>query len=272
MLYSLYLSSIYTNIAQNSSKLQKIYKHYTTVKYTFLYTGDLSLQKDIKKLCQECQKVQHAHLNQEYIYKPQDVEIFDTQLFALIQTIQEYKAKLDEIFNLKKRLGVNHNQGLYGTLRQSIHKVEKQFLLHQNTLELSYNMLKLRRHEKDFMLRGLKKYIDKFDDDYNRLVQLIENTSMKHKATLKYNLRNYYKAFHNFCDIHRKLYKKSGVVDTTSKIEDRFHASYDAFTHEVHQTQYSNTLMMQYTLFISIFLLISLIFTIFIMPNASNKT
>jgi len=259
MIYSFYLSSMYSNIQESSVKLKQIYERYTAIKYTFLYTGDLKLKEELKRYCHKCKMLQKEYLHEEYTYKPQAIDVMDRRLFALITLLEEYKGKLEEIFELKQQLGVNHKEGLYGRLRQSIHKVEKEFLRHQGSIELSYYMLKLRRHEKDFMLRGLKKYIDSFDDDYNRLVELIEDANITYKTKLKYNLRNYHREFHSFCDIHRQLFKESGTVSQTQTLEEQFGNTYAIFIHDIKKTQRPIATTMKYAILSALLLLIGLI-------------
>ncbi len=262
MIYSFYLSSMYANIQESSIKLKQIYERYTALKYTFLYTGDLKLKGELKHYCRKCKALQKEYLHEEYTYKPQAIDVMDRRLFALIRLLEEYKEKLEEIFELKKQLGVNHKEGLYGRLRQSIHKVEKEFLRHKGAIELSYHMLKLRRHEKDFMLRGLKKYIDYFDDDYNRLVELIEDANITDKTTLKYNLRNYHREFHSFCDIYRQLFKESGTASQTQRLEEQFNILYNTFLHDINKTKHPITTTMKYAILSALLLLIGLIATL----------
>jgi len=262
MIYSFYLSSMYANIQESSLKLKQFYERYTAIKYTFLYTGDLKLKEELKRYCHKCKALQKEYLHEEYSYKPQAVDVMDRRLFALMTLLEEYKERLEEIFELKKQLGVDHKQGLYRTLRVSIHKVEREFLRHQGGIELSYYMLKLRRHEKDFMLRGLKKYIDDFDDDYNRLVELIEDTNITNKTKLKYNLLNYHREFHSFCDIYRQLFKKGGIISQTQTLEEQFNRTYNTFLHDINKTQHPITTTMKYAILSALLLLIGLIVTL----------
>ncbi|MDQ6969773.1 MAG: HAMP domain-containing methyl-accepting chemotaxis protein, partial [Mariprofundus sp.] len=60
----------------------------------------------------------------------------------------------------KKQMGLTPKLGLRGELRNAVHQVEGNLKgFHENRLMVS--MLMLRRHEKDFMLRGAEKYLKK---------------------------------------------------------------------------------------------------------------
>lgn len=74
--------------------------------------------------------------------------------------LETYTRTFMELASVQQEIGLDHKSGLYGGLRNSIHQVEE--VIDGQPLLLA-NMLMLRRHEKDFMLRRLDKYIDKFD-------------------------------------------------------------------------------------------------------------
>ncbi|MBN2894485.1 MAG: GGDEF domain-containing protein [Campylobacterales bacterium] len=81
---------------------------------------------------------------------------------------RRYIELLDRILDRQRRLGLNHNEGLYGALRDHAHAFEAVAVqLHDE--HLMAQVLMLRRHEKDFMLRGLDEYVEKYDALYQRL-------------------------------------------------------------------------------------------------------
>jgi methyl-accepting chemotaxis protein len=57
------------------------------------------------------------------------------------------------------KLGLNENTGLEGSLRKSVHEIETALKAFDQP-SLAVTMLMMRRHEKDFMLRGTAKYGD----------------------------------------------------------------------------------------------------------------
>lgn len=63
---------------------------------------------------------------------------------------------------LLRDLGLTENDGLSGQLRQSVHQIEAE-LSPLGVPDLMVSMLMLRRHEKDFMLRGDAKYLARVD-------------------------------------------------------------------------------------------------------------
>jgi methyl-accepting chemotaxis protein len=87
----------------------------------------------------------------------------DAVLRAEMSKLNDGLAKYLKHFNasaeLQRKLGYDETSGLQGTLRGSVHAVEKKLAEYKNP-SLTVLMLMMRRHEKDFMLRGDPKYAD----------------------------------------------------------------------------------------------------------------
>jgi len=71
--------------------------------------------------------------------------------------INMYATRFDSVISAQRSLGFNENAGLQGKLRDAVHKVETR-LAQFDQPRLAVLMLMMRRHEKDFMLRGDEKY------------------------------------------------------------------------------------------------------------------
>jgi methyl-accepting chemotaxis protein len=94
----------------------------------------------------------------------QQNELEDTQLDQLATSFASYKDQFLAVVELQQEIGFNHQEGLYGSMREAIHQVEY-LLSTQLSDRLSKDMLMLRRQEKDFMLRNDNSYVEKFDRD-----------------------------------------------------------------------------------------------------------
>jgi methyl-accepting chemotaxis protein len=73
--------------------------------------------------------------------------------------INNYATRFSNVASAQKLIGFNENDGLQGKLRGAVHTVETQ-LKKFDQPRLTVLMLMMRRHEKDFMLRGDEKYGD----------------------------------------------------------------------------------------------------------------
>jgi methyl-accepting chemotaxis protein len=86
--------------------------------------------------------------------------------------LNAYASSFEKIAKHQLTIGLDSTDGLYGELRKSIHDVEEQVQTHP---ELLVDILMLRRHEKDFMLRYDNKYLDRFNQTVTELEQTIES-------------------------------------------------------------------------------------------------
>mgnify|MGYP000037542309 CR=1 FL=1 len=89
------------------------------------------------------------------------------KLEQLRLVLHEYSDKFHEYVATQQKIGLNPKDGLYGSLRQAVHRVEE-LVKQQQDYHLLSDMLMLRRSEKDFMLREDLKYVEKFNDNITK--------------------------------------------------------------------------------------------------------
>lgn len=95
----------------------------------------------------------------------------------VINILKHYEINFNEVAALKIRNGVNHNLGLLGSLRESVHKIEH-VVNEKNAVRLAHSMLMMRRHEKDFITRNLSIYIDKINQEYKAFMSLLNESKL----------------------------------------------------------------------------------------------
>ena len=78
---------------------------------------------------------------------------------GLRTTVNLYATRFNNVVAAQRQVGLTENDGLQGKLRGAVRAAEKQ-LNDLNQPKLPVLMLMMRRHEKDFMLRGDEKYGD----------------------------------------------------------------------------------------------------------------
>ncbi len=89
-------------------------------------------------------------------------------------------------------IGLSEKKGLRGALRTAVHQIEAKFR-EIDSDKLMVSMLMLRRHEKDFLLRGSGKYLQKHSAEANKLRRLIASANIRPetKATVRTQLQQY---------------------------------------------------------------------------------
>lgn len=144
---------------------------------------------------------------------------------ALKEILNKYSKNFDEIVSTQQKIGLNPKDGLYGSLRDSVHNLES-LLKKDLNYKLQTDMLMLRRAEKDFMLRSDLKYLEKFNKS---LALFLEHT--KEEKLSNYNqvialLSSYTKDFYNLVDGYKEigLTPNDGIMgemrDTIHQVDD----------------------------------------------------
>jgi methyl-accepting chemotaxis protein len=83
------------------------------------------------------------------------------QLETVRRGVDVYATNFATLAAARHRQGLDENSGMQGTLRNSVHDIEGK-LASVDDARLTAAMLTMRRHEKDFILRGDTKYRDEF--------------------------------------------------------------------------------------------------------------
>ena len=110
-----------------------------------------------------------------------DMGLDDTKVNELADRLAEYATQFQQMVELQQQIGYHHEDGYYGSMRQSIHRAERilQILGQDRLLK---DMLMLRRHEKDFMLRKQAGYLEKFDSDMGVMRDDLNRAYIDHRA------------------------------------------------------------------------------------------
>jgi methyl-accepting chemotaxis protein len=95
--------------------------------------------------------------------------------------INMYTTQFSNVVAAQKLLGFNEEQGLQGKLRGAVHSVEDR-LKQLDQPRLAVLMLMMRRHEKDFMLRGDEKYGDELKKRVTEFAAEMKKTDIPQAA------------------------------------------------------------------------------------------
>lgn len=91
-----------------------------------------------------------------------------------------HKEQFHKVSKLHETIGLNEKTGLQGQLRKAVHGAEEK-LKTAKLDPLTIKMLMMRRHEKDFMLRGKEKYIGRIDKRREEFDALLAETALSKK-------------------------------------------------------------------------------------------
>jgi methyl-accepting chemotaxis protein len=151
-----------------SDQSVKLRQHLVGLSANYLEAGQIAnefLRKHAEKLIDK-----HAVVMETALGHLSEIETFVDKLpegnpfkqtSALRSGLNLYQTRFQNLTSIQRVLGLNENQGLQGKLGSAVHEVESK-LAEFDKPRLSILMLMMRRHEKDFMLRGDEKYGDDF--------------------------------------------------------------------------------------------------------------
>lgn len=201
----LIILSITSFISQNSIKLN--YEVINSI--DALQVQELELRKHEKDfLLREDPKYRDAFLKTKedlvnVLNAAKKVDTKNLLSVDLEKYINNYSEEFMKIYENKNKIGFSSNEGLMGEMRNSIHTIEGEFKAF-DTLNLSNSMLLLRRHEKDFIIRKDKKYIEEFNSEYTIFYKNINNSSKfppEIKKKLNLQAENYKAKFFELTDL-----------------------------------------------------------------------
>ncbi|MCW8995096.1 MAG: methyl-accepting chemotaxis protein [Psychromonas sp.] len=135
----------------------------------------------------------------------QSIDVSSAETLQLKQILAEYQQNFTTLVNSQQRIGFDPQSGLYGKLREAVHKAEK--VIGEQDYHALSAMLMLRRNEKDFMLRLDDKYVQKFQNNFEKLESIISTSDLplSQKSMINAALKTYHNAFLDLVKEQRKF-------------------------------------------------------------------
>ncbi|RLL55089.1 HAMP domain-containing protein [Mariprofundus sp. EBB-1] len=115
------------------------------------------------------------------------------------ESMMPFDREIRDFADAKEKMGLTEKEGLRGELRSAVHAIEGRLKQVGND-RVMVSMLMLRRHEKDFMLRGTEKYLQKHAKEAAHFVTLLNQSGMTdaNRSTIKAELEQYTQALANY--------------------------------------------------------------------------
>ncbi len=145
----------------------------------------------------------------------QSESISSGELERAQQSLLGYQEQFKRLVSELEQNGLNPNSGLQGQLRNAVHEAEKQINGQAND-RLAKEMLMLRRHEKDFMLRDDLKYRSQFDQAFGQFQSSLQQADLPEtiRSTIDQLMREYQSGFHALVEGYQRrgLTPDSGIL------------------------------------------------------------
>ncbi|MEM9634649.1 MAG: methyl-accepting chemotaxis protein [Pseudomonadota bacterium] len=185
----------YSQMDYRVSQVQAHAQNMRSSKKDLLLTKDLQFVEDYRSEYEEA----ISNLN-EVEAKSQSAAI-KGEIDSLRNILDKHKAEFEVLSADLQEMGLDENSGLQGSLRSAVHNVEEK-LKAANLDALTVKMLMMRRHEKDFMLRGKDKYVERIDKRREEFAGLLAQSGLaaSEQADLSQLLDTYQVAFKKYAE------------------------------------------------------------------------
>ena len=178
----------------------------------------------------------------------------------------QYSDLFKRLVDLQTEIGLDAKSGLYGSLRGAVHEIEE-LAKEAEEYEILVHLLMLRRNEKDFMLRRDEKYLAKFENNYGKFNNALDQLQPSSIDAMKNKVARYRSDFNNLTakEIKFGLTASSGLLgelrSTIHQTEESFTSLTQFVNSEIEQTT-ANVYTTLTTIIVLIFILISGLMTL----------
>ncbi|PYF10659.1 methyl-accepting chemotaxis protein [Rhodobacter viridis] len=140
-----------------------------------------------------------------------------TQAAAMQDLLDTYEENFALYADTRRVLGLDAESGLEGQLRTAVHAAEK-MIGSIAVPKVEITLLKMRRHEKDFIMRLDPKYIDELDKEIATFSTYPDTMflSQQHRDRTLAKLTEYQEAFHQYADLALQ------IGDTTRACDESY--------------------------------------------------
>jgi len=134
-------------------------------------------------------------------------------------SLNRYSGEFDHVVSLREHIGLDHNSGLLGELRNSVSQVEK-IIQDDGEVFLMYSMLSMRRDEKNFLNRHDMAYVQRFISESKRFSGLLGSSALssverkKITSLIDIYANRFIGVVEDFNKIDKKIKELQGAVDS----------------------------------------------------------
>lgn len=175
---------------------------------------------------------------------------------ALSGLVSNYGAIFSQLVNLQIEIGLDAKSGLYGSLRSAVHEIET-LAQDAEQYEILFHLMMLRRNEKDFMLRRDDKYVAKFESNYTKFTNALDQLQPIKIDEMKNKIARYRADFNTLTmkEVQLGLDANSGLLGDLRSTIHQTEESFDSLTEFV-STEIAQTTQNVYTTLGTILVLI----------------
>ncbi|MBI1776315.1 MAG: methyl-accepting chemotaxis protein [Proteobacteria bacterium] len=141
----------------------------------------------------------------------------DAKMLEEIGTgFEAYVAGFNKLAEQVRQAGYTESEGLQGAMRKAVHEIESSVAA-AGDLQATADMLMLRRHEKDFLARSSKQYVDAFTNAEKILLAHLaaSNLTEADQAHVRALMAEYSKSFHDLAGVWMVIPTETAALTQT---------------------------------------------------------
>ncbi|OUL57410.1 methyl-accepting chemotaxis protein [Pseudoalteromonas ulvae] len=193
---------------------------------------------------------------------------------SISQAFNDLLSNFEQMSHAMEQYGYDQNQGLRGELRSKVHELEALAQQNQDDKALVL-LLQIRRSEKDFIIRGQSKYLDKVASGVKALKTYMQQSGHRNLKAIDQYLIAFMKASEQYNHLGYKN-TDSGLKSELDKIQQRLDDTVEALVAELHQVQVSEyndaqTLQWSFSMLMAVILLTLLLLVIRSITNSIDS-
>ncbi len=163
-----------------------------------------------------------------------------TQTDTILILSEQYRTAFREVIELKMIQGMDNRSGLTGELRRAAYELHNSIENSAETehinkksiniqeLKINNQLLQIRRREKDYLLRGLEKYLSQVHAQCDSLKTILLASSSERQKTVLLQIENYRKAVDRYYDNQKAIQKSiEKLRGTIHKLEPVIYYLYE---------------------------------------------
>lgn len=130
----------------------------------------------------------------------------DGELSEIQEHFKEYEILFRKLVEETKKYGFK-DYGLVGEMRRAVHEIEATLKNVGAAKNVIIEMLMLRRHEKDFIIRKDLRYVEKFDERIDVFIDELNKTELESevKQNILRLLKNYHETFNKYVNKRKEI-------------------------------------------------------------------
>jgi methyl-accepting chemotaxis protein len=148
---------------------------------------DFLMRKDLKYVKSQDNTIADIYSKITELDKLAKEPQLKTGIKKLVDAIKTYEASFKKVVKLNEKLGLDYKSGERGKLKESADEMEEMFKSHQEEASLYNSLLKIRRHEKDYLMRKDDEYVTSMEDEQMMFKFIAEDSGLSDALKEKFN-------------------------------------------------------------------------------------